>query len=168
MTAPTGFDYTHSLLPAADASIIPMKGGGSEATDFYTKFVEILNLDGYFISIKDSNVTLTSRELTRFYRKTQSEKDKDEAERLATLRAKQAEKSAKDAAAKKAVEDAAAARKEANDARAREEALKVKLQIAEATAKGLTSGLSGKTAAIGGGRILGRGLSKRKLNASVE
>lgn len=161
MTAPAGFDYTQSLLPASDASIIPMKGGGSEATEFYTKFMETLSLDGYFISIKDGNVVLTSRELTRFYRKTQGEKDKDDADRLAAAKAKLAEKEAKKIADKKVAEDAAATKKAANEAQAKAESLQIKL--AEAKARGAAAGQQ-----AAGARILGRGLSKRKLNASTE
>jgi hypothetical protein len=146
------------MLPAADASIIPMKGGGSEATDFYTKFAEVLNLDGYFISIKDGNITLTSRELTRFYRKTQAEKSKEDADKLVALRAKEAEKAA---ATKKALEDADAAKKALAEEKAAGEALKARLRIAEATDRGIAK-------VRGGSRILGRSASKSKLNASVE
>ena len=71
---PQGFDYTKSLLPASDASIIPMKGGGSEAADFYTKFMEVLNLDSYNITSKFNEVIVTSRIYTEIYVATAEEK----------------------------------------------------------------------------------------------
>jgi hypothetical protein len=61
MTAPTGFDYTQSLLPAADATIQPMKGGGSEAANFYTAFIGGLSLNDFSITKSDKTVILTNK-----------------------------------------------------------------------------------------------------------
>jgi hypothetical protein len=67
MTAPTGYDYTQTLLPASDATIQPMKGGGSEASDFYTAFIGGLKLEGYDIQNSEKTVTLSSKKLPQFY-----------------------------------------------------------------------------------------------------
>jgi hypothetical protein len=67
MTAPSGYDYTQTLLPAAEASIQPMKGGGSEAADFFTAFIGGLKLEGYDIKNSEKTVTLSSKKLTQFY-----------------------------------------------------------------------------------------------------